>query len=466
MAKKNKKPDVIQKKGIEIIKKYLDNYVAVSPDAYSAEYDEKSTELGFCFISTVTYQNFKAVIKYYYKVLMGGYIMDIAFTYEGCPYAFSIYNIFNLFEIDDFNNYYYPNCIGEALVTNAVKSLTNLVENYYRDIKEAGSQTYLPTLIRQFEEDQLVANGDEWKDDISDPDRFDFTEIYYLTTTATNKEKLIKRLEKYERKDKLVLYEKRLLKYLKSGHEMPQSTDNSDKLEKTSKRVKIKIYSLVTILVWLVLSAVEFAAFKLIYADGFVLWNDMLDLGTGSFGVQIPFSVIFFFASAVFMALFFVIVVGKRIVRKICSDDVNDYIEAKENEINGSKKFDKISREYFAPAGCFVLSVILFFTANIGISFNDEGIRCHQFPFVVEKAGYDEVKIYSLEQLHDSDKDEFIDIDGVCYAIGWDDNYYIFAKCDEGSKVDKKIKETAEKYGKQIIPIENDFALDKIYFNG
>lgn len=465
MAKKNKQFDEIQKIGIETIKKYLDNYVAASPDAYSVEYESKNADEVFCFISTVTYQSFKAIIKYYYKVIMAEYVMDVSFAYEGCPYAFSIYNIFNLFEIDDFNNYCYQNCIGSASVTNAVKNLTNLVENHYRDIKEAGSQTYLPTLISQFEEDQLVANGDEWKEEISDPDRLDFTDIFYLTTTAKSEEKLIQKLEKYERKDELVIYEKRLLKYLKAGHKMPQSTDSSAKFEKESKKVKTKIYFIVAVIVCIVLSAAEFVAYRLIYADGFVLWNDMLDLGTDSFGVQIPFSVIFFIASVVFMSWFFIFVVGKRIVRKICSDDVNDYIEAKENQNNGSKKFDKISRKYLAPAGCFVLSVILFFTANIGISLNDEGIRCHQFPFVIEKADYDEVKIYSLEQLYDSDKEKFVDVDGVCYAIGWDDNYYILAKCDEGSKIDEKIKETAQKHGKQIITIENDFTLDKIYFN-
>lgn len=462
MANKNKKPNEIQQASIETIKKYLDKYVAETPDAYSVDYEEKNTKSNIYFRSSVSYKNFKAVIKYDGELFMQENNLDIVFSYEGCPYYFSIYNIFNLFEINDFNCYYYQNCLGSASINDALKNLTSVVEKYYREIRDAGNQTNLPTLIKQFEEDQLAVNGEDWKDEIDDPDSLDLTHIFFLTTTAKNNEKLIKKLEKYDKKGRLVLYEKRLLKYLASGNELPQSTDRSDKCEKEIKKAKAKVYPVVIVPVCLVLAVIEFVVFRLLYADGFVPWDDLIHIGTDSLGFDVPLQVLFFIASAAFMSCFFILVVGKKLVRKICTDDVNDYMETKEKINVGHKKLDKINNKYFAPAAFLFFSLLLFFAANIGISFTDDGIRCHQTPFVVETVSYDDIEIYKIKQLYDDDNG-YVDCDGICYAVGWDDNYYILSQCDELGKTDKKIREIASQHGKQIIDIDNDNVLYDMY---
>lgn len=73
-----------------------------NPDALSVEFAEQNTKNNVYFISTVFYKNFQAVIKFDGYMLFQENNFDIAFKYENSEYYFSIYDIFNYFDISDF----------------------------------------------------------------------------------------------------------------------------------------------------------------------------------------------------------------------------------------------------------------------------------------------------------------------------------------------------------------------------
>lgn len=460
MAKKSKKPTEIQNESIEIIKEYFNNYVISNPDAYSVEFQENNTKSDIHFDCIISYKGFDAVVKYNGAMLLQENNIDVKFKYDKSEYYFSVYDIFNALDINDFNCYYYQNCLGRDMIINALDSITFLISKYYyKEIQMAGDDTHLPSLVKLFESDQLTANGDNWKEEINDLDGFDLTHIFFLTTTAKTKEKLIKRLEKYDAKGKLITYEKRLLAYLKAGNEMVKTADVSDEYDKIITKIKIKVYSSVFIVTVIVFSIINLVALNFYFGKGYVPTEDFKYFGTSDFKFYIPTMFILLIVSLVFMSGFFVRVLGNKIVYKLCPDNVKNYFSTDEKKELGNKKLEKISNKYIAPIVLLVISVFVLSLANVGISFTDNGIRSHQLPFSVVEKSYDEIEIYQCKQYYDDDEEKYIDYQGICYAIGWDGDYFLMTECDDLSETDKVIKDIADKYQKNIIQVENEDVL-------
>lgn len=453
MGKKVKKTTETQKESIDIIKEYLNDYVSSNPDALRVEYEEQNTKNNVYFISTVFYKNFQAVIKFDGFTFLQENNLDISFKYDNCEDNFSIYDIFNYFDINDFEIYYYQNCLGKDSILYALDKFTDLIYRYYRDIEKAGSQENLPYLVNQFEKDKQQANGDEWKSDINDPDGLDFSHIFYLTTSAKTKEKLVKRLEKYDAKDNLVLYEKRLLKYLKDGNEMVETQDISEKYDKEVRSIKLKVYSIIIALVLVVYVVAELVGLRYYFGDGYVPSEDFLSVVSGLY-----FPRFMIIPAFVFSCAFFIYAFGKKIVYKLCPDNVKSYYITNEKKEAGDKKLEKIGNKYVAPVVVLVISLVSLFFANSGISFTEDYLRVHKAPLLLEKVSYDDLEIYRVLKYYDDDEDDLVDYEGKCYALLWNDGYYIMTECADLSETDKAVMNIAG--DKPIKEVESE---DDIY---
>lgn len=457
MGKKIKKATEVQKESIDIIKDYLNDYVSSNPDALSVEFAEQNTKNNVYFISTVLYKNFQAVIKFDGYMLFQENNFDIAFKYENSEYYFSIYDIFNYFDINDFEIYYYQNCLGKESIVYALDKFTDLVYRYYRDIEKAGSQENLPYLISQFEKDKEKANGDEWKSDINDPDGLDFSHIFYLTTSAKTKEKLVKRLEKYEKKDNLVLYEKRLLKYLKNGNEMVETEDISEKYDKEVRSIKLKVYSLIITLVLVVYVVAELAGLRYYFGDGYVPSEDFFSVVNGWYFPKFMIVIAFVFSCSFVISVF-----GKKIVHKLCPDNVKSYYVTNEKKEAGDKKIERFSNKYIVPLITLVISSMLFFTVNTGVSFTEDCLRVHKAPLLLQEISYDDLEVYKVMKYYDDDEDDLVDYDGNCYALLWDDGYFIMSECEELSETDKAVMHITG--DKPIKEVESEDDIYNMYY--
>lgn len=453
MGKKVKKATETQKESIDIIKEYLNEYVSSNPDALSVEFAEQNTKNNVYFISTVFYKNFQAVIKFDGYMLFQENNFDIAFKYENSEYYFSIYDIFNYFDISDFETYYYQNCLGKDSIIYALDKFTDLVYRYYRDIEKAGSQENLPYLVNQFEKDKEKANGESWKEDINDPDGLDFSHIFYLTTSAKSKEKLIKRLEKYDSKDNLTLYEKRLLKYLKDGNEMVETQDISEKYDKKVRSIKLKVYSIIIALVLIVYVVAELAGLRYYFGDGYVPSEDFLSIVSGLY-----FPKFMIVPAFVFSCAFLIYAFGKKIVYKLCPDNVKSYYLTNEKKEAGEKKIERFGNKYIIPVVALVISAVLFLFANTGVSFTEDCLRVHKAPLLLEEISYDDLEVCKVLKYYDDDEDNLVDYEGKCYALLWDDGYYIMTECADLSETDKAVMKIAG--NKPIKEVESE---DDIY---
>lgn len=464
-TKKLKNPNKDQAHCIEFIKEYLNNYVYANSDAVSVDFREEKTDSNICFLSTVAYPNFKAVIKYDDTSFLNDNNIDIFFKYENSEYYFSVYDIFNYFDINDFKKYYYPNCIGDKALTYALDSLTDLVYRYYKDIERAGNSENLPYLVKQYEQDKQQSNGDEWREDIdfNDPDGIDFSHISFLTTTAKTKEKLVKRLEKYNSKNSLVLYEKRLLEYLKSGNDMALDDGFSEKCEKTIKKISFKVNGIIILAVLITYIIVELVGLRLYFGTGYVDNEIFFTLAEGLFFPK-PMIIIPF----VFSCSFFISVFSKRFIYKACPEDVKEYYITKQKNETGYKKINQIMKNFVSPVIILLVSLLLFFVINCGVSFTENTIRVHDMPFTLYEISYDDIELYRVKQYYDTDEDKMITYEGNRYVLAWKDNYYEMAECDDLSKTDKLIKELCSEGklnpAKEINDIE--YIYDLYEYNG
>lgn len=465
MAKKGKKPTEIQNESIEIIKDYFNHYVISNPNTYGVDFQENNTKSDIHFDCIISYKGFNAVIKYNGAMLLQENNIDVKFKYEKSEYYFSVYDIFNVLSINDFNCYYYQNCLGKDMIINALDSITSLIEKYFREIQQAGNDSYLPSLKKLYESDQLTANGENWKEEINDSDGFDLTHIFFLTTTAKTKDKLVKRLEKYDSKGKLITYEKRLLAYLKAGNDMVETEDFSDECDKIILKIKLKVYVSIFVVTTVILSVLNFAALNIYFSNGYVPTEDFKCFGTSDFKLYIPAMFILLIISLVFLSGFFVNVFGNKIAYKLCPENVKDYFRTCEKTELGNRKFEKIANKYITPIVFLAVSLFALILANVGISFTNNGIRCHQLPFSVVEKSYDEIEIYQCRQYYDDDEEAYFDYQNICYAVAWDDDYFLLTECEESSETYKTINNIAQKYGKDIIQIENDEVLAEMYYN-
>lgn len=446
--KKIKKPSAQKIRCAEIVKKYITDYCA--RNSCTVKFAPESYEQDFSLECTIGYPDFMAVIKYIGNQLVPNFDFDFYFKYENSDELFSIYDIFNLFDIKDFNYYFYNNCIDENSIVKALDEITATIDKYYYDIKKAGNQENLPRLAWQRKDDIKKANGEEEPED----QLLDFSHIIYLTTTAKTKVKLIKRLEKAQADDELVLYERRLLQYLKDGGDVIYSSSRNNDSDRIFHRISRKVNAVILLHVTLIVATLEVMIYKLNYEGAYVPLDDYF------WGV--PIQLVFIVAAVFALTFLIAVTVGRIITLALCPDDVKGYAKEFHKNMNGETKIDKVINHYLAPIGAAFLAIIFLLGASINIGFYDDYFKIYYTPARVEEHKYEDVEFARV--MHYGSADDYEEIEGVCYAILWDENYYTLDECDELGETDKKIKEIASAFGKEIKEIDNTDILENMYY--
>ncbi|MCH5316087.1 MAG: hypothetical protein J1E81_09240 [Eubacterium sp.] len=444
---KIKKPTELKIKCAKIFKEYLKDYAAKK--SCIVEFEPESYEYDFSLECTIRYNDFTVVIKYFNNKFLPDFDIDFYFVYENSDEHFSIYDIFNLFDIKDFNYYFYNHCIDENSIVKALSEITGAIYKYYYDIKKAGNQEYLPRLVWQCKDDKKKANGKE----IPEGDLFDFSHIIYRTTTAKTKEKLIKKLEKAEADDELLLYEKRLLQYLRNGYDVKYSSSQGNESDKIFRRIRIKVNSAIFLACAAVVTAIVLISYKVNFSGAYVPFDEYF--------LGVPVQVTLAVAAAITISILPIITIGRKISIALCTDDVKGYARAFYKDMNGETKIDKIVNKVLTPIGAAVMAVFFLLGATINIGFFDDYFKIYYFPTSYDVQKYDDVEFARV--IHQGSADDYEEFEGVCYAILWEDNYYLLDECDELNETDKMIKDIAYRYQKEIKEIDNIDVLHEMY---
>lgn len=263
MAKKERKKTIDEIRIIDCFKKYVETYAAKTNYVQSVSFYEQSNKGDFRIVSTLDCGSFQQRIIYYSMFFLENSFIDVEFSFENSEYSYMFYDIFNLFDIEDFNLYYYGGAEAEEDIEKAVGNIFEATENYLYYLEKAGSEAYLSDLIKNYEADMDTSCGDnDWREEEKDIDDLFFPPINHpLMSFADGKldEKAIKKLKKKNEKGKLdTIYEKRLLKYIESGNKIERK-NIADKEEFE------KLYGRKYILMDLVIFAASFLFFTAVY---------------------------------------------------------------------------------------------------------------------------------------------------------------------------------------------------------
>lgn len=453
-----KKSNKIKKKTSSDIN--IINHMKTSINKYSAtvnyvrniEFEEQTDKDSMRFICKIDCGSFEQRILYYPGMMFDEYVIDTELFYNDSPYIYTFYDIFNLFDIDDFNLYFYKNMLSVEDVEHAVKEILSVTEKYLYYIEKADTPEYLSKLEKNYETDMNALCGDDsWKEDAYDPYILPFNHPFYSIADGQINEKIYKKLKKKDSKGKIeIIYEKRLLKYLEKGHTVERKTvTDKANFKKLYKRKTVLIY----FLIFLISSAICILFENIVHSVIFK-GADVYLSAISLFGIDfsLPYEItVFGIVSALWITLVICVIFGGKIISKVMPSDFKKSAYAKfETDVWGrlKNKFVKVLLIIFFVI-CGVFSFVCGF---VDVGYYDEHVRFINSSLSFADIKYENLQIYKVK----GDRADNTEYDNA-YAIS-DKNtgcYFEFGEVDPNGETQSRLNEIAEQYNIEIVEINS-----------
>lgn len=396
-----------ERKNIDLVKSYIDTYIQNSRYAKTVKYiesddDEKDHYLEAImdctdYYATITYKCF--------GTKTGEMYLNIAFS--GCDYRFTIYDIFNLFDIKDFDLYFFDNCIEEKRINKSLDKLTSAVENYSSDIKNAGKN--ISRLIKNRRKDMETI----FYENISEEEYYNGDFDYVTKFLKMPRQKALSNLSSRLKDSSLTIYEKRYLKYLNesvtySGDEKSKGND--------FKTARIMVYIPLFLFSVVVCVAGYFILREILFGKNAVVVyvNGLINHGfTPDFVYSIIISVLF-----VFLGL--IRTIGRPIVCFLCSAEEKEIAKAK---FSDGKWFLSLLKKIGIPIASFAVASVMLYTVFYDcVGFNDTEMTVPYSDGFSAK--YEDIKVYQVENWFNDTGDHFDSSDGYYYIVDYKTDLY------------------------------------------
>lgn len=465
MANKTKKKTEEEIKTVDNFKKYVEQYASKTNYVNTVSFYEQSTKDNFRVVATLDCGSFQQRIVYYAMYFFEESFIDVEFSFENSEYSYMLYDIFNLFDIEDFNLYYYSNAEAEEEIENAVKGVFDATENYLYYLEKAGSDTYLSDLEKNYEADMDSSwSGSDWREDEKDIDDVFFPPMNHpLMSFADGKlnEKAIKKLKKKGEKGKLdTIYEKRLLKHIEAGNTVERKNiAENEEFEKAYLRKTISLSIVAFLILFVITLIVSFSWHAVIFkgADMYGATYQILGLS-----IKLPLERIEYCAGTAFaLTLALGTLFGKKLIMKRMPENMRNRAGSKYDK-DTAVNLGKFSKPIKILISALVLiGGIFFFIGSVeDIGFYDTYVRYNSdISFGVTDVRYEDLEIYKVNFVYDED-DELIECENAYAISDGKGNYYDYGELLTGGKAETRLKEIAEKYNKEIVEIET---IDTLY---
>jgi len=442
---------------INHMKTYINKYSATVSFVRNIEFEEQADKDSMRFICRLDCGSFEQRIIYYPSMLFDEYVIDVEFSYDKSSYIYSFYDIFNSFDIDDFNLYFYKNLLSVEDVEHAVKEIFAATEKHFYYIKKAGTSEHIHELEKNYETDMNIVCGDDiWKEDGYDPYLLPLNHPFYSFADGPITAKMHKKLQKKNAKGKLdSLYEKRLLKHLDEGNNFERkSISEKIDFEKLYKRNTFLFNISLFFVLFVIILLSAFAAHSLIFRNADV-YLDTIDI----FGYVLKLPTYLITRSVLASsALGFCIITafGEKIIVKIMPDDFkNRALDRYKNYMwKGIEKFGKTTKILISIAA-LILSLMLSFYAVEDVGYYDDRVRfITANSFKITDVSYEDLKIY---RFRNNDKNGDGDNYGNAYVISDKsaEYYYELGELNPDGETQARLNKIAEQYNIEIIEIDS-----------
>lgn len=341
---------------IECMKEYLKKYSLKSNLIKSFTFQDETFDGSVRIVASLDCGSFEQRIVYYPKMFPREHFVDTEFSFKNSDYVYNFYDIFNLFDIDDFELYCYESLLTVDEVKNALKEILSATEEYFYYIEKAQTEEYLPQLEKNYEADMSAAYGsDDWK---KEEDKDWLALMNHPINTLTDgliTPEMIKELRELDNDDLATIYGKRLLKHLEREPNFTRKMlFDKEAFEKLYKKALLKIWGLMLLSSVVVVFVLTFLVRFVMLKSGVVLESQ----------VKISFC----FVATVMYAMAIMIAFGESLVVKSMPEEHRERAREKYKRNlaahwNSNKKPSKASTVMLG-AIVFLLATFLF-VANI-----------------------------------------------------------------------------------------------------
>ena len=352
-------------------------------------------------------------IRTYYCAFDGdGYSCHICLTddgfichelsWDGSDYEHDISEVFLLFDIDDFKDYSYDNCIVESRIKSAVDETVGMLFTYAPDIKRAGEGDNYDKLLTGLNNSpsnkgpslrRVLKNGrlhDKMVKTRSDKDR----------------EKYIADLELWEQKGWLSDYGKRELKRLKQGF-IDEEYDSSNDWEKVYTRFFFLAVFVFALISFAVCFGIQWLSRAVFLNDGLFIFGNMARGCTAATAVILTIILSYLFASPFTV----------RFVPEQFSEFEGEFKKKADEEFHKGKIEKILVRAALVLAAVIALPLLMSMgTANY--AFFDDHFDSHFF-FSNTSVAYSDCRVYLVQGEYDK-YDEFEEYRYPYYYIEYD----------------------------------------------
>lgn len=382
----------------------------------------------------------------------------LAFKVDGMKYAFSIYDLFAFFKIDNYNVYTFEAITNETILNEILDIYDSVVDEYYSFLKSLSTDEKLKNKLSNMLVDDLHLEAVEDEPDFEQIKKEELSEltkpyncvysgfVFPLKNNGKrSKQKIIKELEKYE--DKLDTYEKRALAYLNSGGEMPKPLVKSNK---ASSRKYYLIMLGITLLVSIIPALALTIRNVIVFGDGYVA-NETIGLKAG---MSVCFSIVIFVAVTILFAPLILKIITPNEIRDITIKHFEDAVYDKITTAKGKlstvvRKLEKVLFK-IAMVVAILFSFFMLVASNDSIAFYDDSVKFSSATtFETVEADYNDIKVYIVEGELDEndsfvdDEDDYVIVDNNC-------NYFQITDVEPNGETERLINEKAEQYSIEI----------------
>ena len=463
MAKdKTKKKTVDEIKIIESFEKNVYKYSEKTNFIKSVNIEEEVRDDNLRYVAVLDCGSFTQRIIYYPEILFSDHFIDTEFSFSKSGYTYSFYDIFNLFDIEDFELYYYKDIIASEEVENAVKSILEATEEYLYYLEKAGASAYLSDLEKNYETDMDNCNGSsDWREEKDDEDSFlvpNDNHIIFTFADGNMNDKAIKKLKKKNEKGKLdTIYEKRLLKYIEAGNKIVRkNVSYKEEFEKLYSKKSFLVHLIIFAVCFVCITALSSAAHAYIFKGAETIpaiWGVLgikTTLPLGRLGTCL--------LAAIALVIEINMLFGKKLVVKSMPEDMKNLAAEtyQKDACENPGKFDKVVKVIFV----IVLPIVVicsFLTSFDDVGYYETYVKysCNT-EFKIVDVNYEDLEIYKVKYDYDEDEeDEFVETENYYAISDGKGNYYDYGELEKGGKTETKLKEIAEKYNKEIVEIDS-----------
>lgn len=397
-------------------------------------------------------------------MLLTDNFLDIDLDY-GDAGRFTLYDVFNVLEIEDFNQYYHSGFSTTGEVPGLVRELLEAVHKYDYDLRRAAEPQLLAQMKANRLADMKAVRGKHF--DPNDPDGEEQEILGILPTHpmvtavsgATDSTKLLRHLEKAEAKGRLdTLYERRLLDYMRRGNTVVDQTEQAKQdFERQYKRCARKVNGIIAIVGLIVAMVLVFGLRALLFR-GTRLVEYTLPIGTLEISVSTAKCVLFGLISALGVYSAGKVLLGTPLMKRFYpKDEKSRAYYARENE---SARTGKQVAEAVVGMLLMVLLSVYAATNNFGIGAEYVRYSPDGSLFQVVQVENRNLRVYRVEGETDEDGTFAPVENGYAISDGKDHSYYV-GELVPGGPTEKKLLAIAEKNGQTIPTVKTQEDIKK-----